>query len=460
MKKTKLTTTRGTSKNVPPLQVESVLISPENNRIPQNSYKWYLNMLVFISCGLFFAWVVGLVTNPLGAQRFIFNDGADRVFGDFYELLHIIAGRDPYSDPHYGNYFPLAYVILYPCSLLDNFAAMSVWEARGSAMWLISSFVFTGFSVFLLFATLSQLLKKYSISPIILVSLALSFAFIFTIERGNFIIISAACVCFFICNYDSENKYKRILSAIFLAIAITLKIYPVLFGLLYLEKKHYQKLLFCATVTIILVFIPYLFFKGGFANIPQHIKNLAMGYAGTDHIIYPLFSLPRSLYFCLHNILEFPEKTILSLLNAAKAVNTVVCIVALIFSCLIENRWLKMSLITMAILYLPAYSGYYCGIYMFPMIILFYPTMRERTKFFNIFIFIIFIAFLNPFQIALVENNRGGRIPVTSVNYIMVNILLYIFLLVLLISSGKQIAMKLLRRNVCAQNQKEQARSA
>jgi hypothetical protein len=225
----------------------------------------YTNTFVFISCVLFLVFAVGLLNNPFGAQRQIFSDGMNDFFADFFNVLRYIADRDPYSNPikSYGEkaYFPLSYLILYPFSQLDNFNSMSLHEAWNSKIGLMSVFLFTMFSVFLLFFLLNQLRKKYDVSPAIFVGLVLSYTFFITIERGNTIMLAAAFVVFFICYYDSECKHERILAIISLALAVTLKIYPVIFGLLYFEKKQYKEILLSAVVTLLFVFIPYFFFK-------------------------------------------------------------------------------------------------------------------------------------------------------------------------------------------------------
>ena len=65
----------------------------------------------------------------------------------------------------------------------------------------------------------------------------MSFTFFNAVERGNLIILAAAFLGFFICYYDSEDKYERMFAVISLAMVSTLKVYPVLFGFLYFEKK-------------------------------------------------------------------------------------------------------------------------------------------------------------------------------------------------------------------------------
>jgi len=195
MKKIGLTAKNGNRKNVS-CHAEPITASPDNGGVgfeqralDDRFSKGALNIFVFISCGLFIAFAVGLMMNPLGTQRYVFFNGMKDFMADLLNLFHYIAERDPYFNNYngYGEhaYFPLAYMILYPFSQLDNFSTMSLYEMWGSKMGLLSCFSLTGFFVFLLFAALYQTVKKQSVSSAILISFILSYVFIFTIEHGN-----------------------------------------------------------------------------------------------------------------------------------------------------------------------------------------------------------------------------------------------------------------------------------
>jgi hypothetical protein len=401
------------------------------------------NIFVLCSCVLFLAFAVGLLNNPFGsAQRNIFFAYFDDFFADFFNVLRYIADRDPYFNPINGEtpYFPLSYLILYPFSQLDNFNSMSLHETWNSKIGLMSVFFFTIFFFFFLFFSLNQLKKKYDVPPpppAVFTGLVLSYTFFITIERGNTIMLAAAFVVFFICYYDSECKNERVLAIISLALAVTLKVFPVIFGFLYFEKKQYREIFQSAIVTLLLVFIPFLFFKRGFANIPQLVNNVLLNSENYNFTRdFPRFSLAH-LVFYGSGKLKFSLEIIFTLSKLAQIISLLASGVSIIFACLIKNKWLKISLLTMAVLFLPTNSGWYCGLYMFPMIVLFFSTTQERTKLFNIFILVVFIMFLNPFQI-IIKNNH--------LNYYIGNIVLLSLWLVLLIISGKQIVMKYIKR--------------
>jgi len=441
----------------------------------------YTTVFIFISCVLFLFFAIGIFKNPYGPQRLIFFHGMMDFFADFFNVLHYIADRDPYFGPGGGavTYFPLTYLILYPFSQLDNFGTMSLPEAWNSRIGLMSVFLFTVFSVFLLLTALNQIAKKYLVSPLLLISLVLSYIFFVSVERGNIVILSAACIGFFICYYDSKNKYKRMLAVISLALAATLKVYPVLFGFLYFEKKQYREILLSAIITLVLVFLPFLFLKRGFENIPQQIRNMGYSlnpseplelglqsdpsgslesnlqsgpslpkiitffYPSNTHFIYsyPRFRVAHLIFFVLSHFKfsengEYNEVMILSLSNIAQIITYFLCFVSILFSCLTRNKWVKISLLTMTLIFFPSDSGLYCGFYIFPMIIIFFATLQERSVIFNVFTIVVFLVLLNPYQI-VIKNTLVSYL--TSWNYIFINIALMIFWFVLLVYAGRHI---------------------
>jgi len=463
----------------------------------------YTTIFIFISCVLFLFFIVGLFRNPYGPQRLIFFQGILDFFADFYNVLHYIADRNPYFNPRFGpgakTYFPLTYLILYPFSQLDDFATMSLQEAWNSRIGLVSVFLFTCFSVFLLLTALNQIAKKYLVSPLLLISLVLSYIFFCSIERGNMAVLSAACIGFFICYYDSKNKYKRMLAVISLALAATFKIFPVLFGFLYFEKKQYREILLSAIITLVLVFLPFLFLKGGFSNIPQLVRNMGFSvspsgsldpslqsgssapidpslksgssapidpslpsgstippssslpriitffYPSNNYFVssYTRFSVPHLIYYFLsqfkfHENIEYDEVIKFSLSNIAQIITYFLCLISIVFSCLIKDKWWKISLLTIALVFFPVDSGLYCGLYIFPMIIIFFGTLEKRSTVFNVFAVIVFLVFLNPYQI-IINYTLAGYL--TSYNYIFINIALIMFWLVLLVYSGMQLVL-------------------
>lgn len=97
--------------------------------------------------------------------------------------------------------------------------------------------------------------------------------FLFLIERGNILILSLVFTMLFIAYYDHKNKAVREIALICLAFAIAIKIYPVVFGVILLNEKKYKELIRAAIYTLIVFFVPFLFF-GGIEGVGKFIRNL------------------------------------------------------------------------------------------------------------------------------------------------------------------------------------------
>ncbi|MDR2407751.1 MAG: DUF2029 domain-containing protein [Bacteroidales bacterium] len=398
----------------------------------------YLNIFVASMLLLFILFTVGLFKNPMGVQRNIFFVGLNDLFADFFNVLRYISERDPYFNTINGSgekiYLPFAYLLLYPFSQLDNFNTMTLQQAWTSKMGIMSAFWFTAASFFFLFLSLNQIRKQYGIPFSALLVLCFSCVFIFSIERGNLIVLSAAFVSVYLSYYDSDDKNKRVTANICLALAAVLKIYPVLLGFLYLGQKQYKDIFRSAIITLLLTFVPFVFFRGGFSNVFQLINNIRDNSETYNFaLLYPRFSFSHLVY-CSLILLGLTNKMVLSLSNAAYYVMILVSIFSICCSLLIKNKWIKITLLILVLIYLPVNSGLYCGLYLFPVIILFFATPKERSGVLNGFILIVFIILLNPFQFSISYRNID-----IGINYLFGNVALLSLWLVLLIISGKEV---------------------
>jgi hypothetical protein len=398
----------------------------------------HLNIFVATILLMFVLFLIGLFRNPMGNQRNIFYAGLNDFFADFFNVLRYISERDPYFNTinGYGEkiYLPLVYLLLYPFSQLDGFNTMTLQQTWVSKMGIMSVFGFTAVSVLLLFLALNQIRKRYDIPFYVLVGLCLSYVFIFSIERGNLIILSAAFVSVYLSYYDSDDKNKRMAASICLALAAVLKIYPVLLVFLYFDKKQYKDIFFSAILALLFAFIPFVFFKGGFSNIIQLINNMKVHSGSYDFIrLYPRFSFPHLSYYALA-LSGLGDKIALLLSNIVYYFTILISIFSILCSLLTKNKWIKMTLLILTMIYLSVNSALYCGLYLFPVIIYFFAIIKDRSNVFNGFLLLVFIILLNPFQFSISYKNIN-----IGINYIFGNIALLSLWFVLLIITTKEV---------------------
>lgn len=120
-------------------------------------------------------------------------------------------------------------------------------------------------------------------------SFVLTMPFLFALERGNPIWLSAAAVGVFLVWWDDEVRWKRTAAALCLAFAAVMKIAPAVLGLVYLlggesgdgrkrplvSLAYTREIVIAAVAAVILFLVPWLFVKEGFAAIPIMMKNAA-----------------------------------------------------------------------------------------------------------------------------------------------------------------------------------------
>ena len=101
--------------------------------------------------------------------------------------------------------------------------------------------------------------KKGIISFFTILSLPM---FAGALERGNCIIFVIAFLLLAVAWKDSDNKFERELALISIAMAVGLKLYPAVIGLLYIKEKRYKESIRLIIYGIITVFVPFLFTGG------------------------------------------------------------------------------------------------------------------------------------------------------------------------------------------------------
>ena len=103
--------------------------------------------------------------------------------------------------------------------------------------------------------------------------LALSMPFIFNLERGNPVWLSAACVGVFLAWWDDESEWKSMAAAGCLAVAAAMKIAPCVLGVLYFTKWRWKPVLFSGAFATALVFVPWFLDRNGFAALAAMVRN-------------------------------------------------------------------------------------------------------------------------------------------------------------------------------------------
>lgn len=196
------------------------------------------------------------------------NHISDR-FRDFSEVNLAALQGEPYIAGKCSNYPPLALLLgkVFSLGYPDGFASLNPWEIRDS---IEGDRVFTvvfGVSVFLviLLTFLWTGSKKGTgiLDRLLLTAMCVCSApLIFVVDRGNYLIFAYIPFLVFLISYEKNE----ILSGIALAVCACLKVYPVIFAVVFLFSKKYKGFVACILTGIIGLVVPFFFFEGGIVD--------------------------------------------------------------------------------------------------------------------------------------------------------------------------------------------------
>lgn len=341
-------------------------------------------------------------------------DGGKWMLSDFFLTLRSLLEGDPYRNDEI--YMPLTYLFLYPFSQLADYKSLTLdfdrvflTECWGIPVGMISYMFLLVLMTLLFWHSLQKLNRNRFMSHWSLGLLFFSSIFIFSIERGNLIILSAACVNYFFAYFQDDRKSKVYFALFALCVATILKIYPAIFGLLLLKEKRYKDILWCFAIGIPMVFLPYLAFKGGFENIPIHLGNITnmQGEFSTKWVDF--FGIPKIadlLYYSVYitSPVYYTLNTILSIFNQVLLLLTIAIV---LFSK--NGYWKNAMLLACALILYPTNSSFYCGLYFFPVLCIFMGKATGNRLFLTL-ILVLSCVLLNPFQVSVLEGFKVASI--------------------------------------------------
>lgn len=241
--------------------------------------------------GLFIVWAVAAALGMLGQRKLFYEEGSEELYDFWMPRMCVEQGYIGHPEQYEG------FVDVRkgkPIVVDDRDVVWSDWYTNGERTLFVTGWrdkVYPVFSLlpFKLFPAtrfggylwsviaglvflLSICLVSKSLWPLVLV---LSMPFIFNIERGNPVWISAACVGVFLAWWDDEREWKRLVAAMCLAMAGVMKIAPFALGLIYFTKLRWRPVLLCGVLSLFFVFVPWAFCRDGFAALTVMIKNAA-----------------------------------------------------------------------------------------------------------------------------------------------------------------------------------------
>ena len=253
-------------------------------------------MLVWSVLGAFAVWAF-LACLDLGGQRKLFFEGGAYALSDFWMPRTCLEQGYSHSDNvavsrwEEGVFKVADHDRCYPALAL---MPLKLFPATSRGAWCWAAVCAAVYLAALL--GIAPVRRRAEVA-----ALFLSMPVLFAAERGNAVLLSAACVAVFLAWHDEPHPARRWAAALAVSLAACLKISPVLLGVLYLgggtRSTDVKSLSRCVVFCAVLFFAPFLFTVEGFRGLGAFVvhaaQNAQEGQWRADFGLIPLWRAAR-----------------------------------------------------------------------------------------------------------------------------------------------------------------------
>jgi hypothetical protein len=176
---------------------------------------------------------------------------------DFTDNLWISRDLNPYLGVRASNYYPVANMIFYVCSVISG-------PGHATRLFLAYSFLAVAALAWFSFAHLKagSIWKQLTST---FVFTFMTYPVLFALDRGNIEILLLFLVFLFV-HFFQRRRF--LMSSVFLALAVTMKLYPLFLVVLFVPEKKYREIGLTIALSVALTLACLVCFKGGFfANL-------------------------------------------------------------------------------------------------------------------------------------------------------------------------------------------------
>ncbi len=298
----------------------------------------------------------------------------NNAFGDFVGMMPLIKNFAPFQEANlWVNYFPLAYIFLFPFSLIKNpLIAYLIFLSVFWCYWFfmnVKSFKCENLSPTLNFQNLFILSF-------------LTYPYLVLLDRGNFDLILFVLLGSLVYLFKSERYFK---SAVLLGLINAIKPFYLIFLALFLFQKKYKEFFLSLLVSFLLIVGGFMLLHGGFWNqITIFITNLMLFKQkfvfSTESGMLNDSSLFMGLKYLLFQVIKLPASYIFGFVKIYSILNVIMTLAILFFTWKEKTFWKRISLLTFYSLLMPYVVYDYKLIFLFIPIWLF-VNHEGKTKF-------------------------------------------------------------------------------
>jgi len=298
--------------------------------------------------------IYAFYTKGSAISNVVFGNASD-MFMDFFN--HISYVRDYGSRVYWSNYNacfpPLAYVFYYFLSFLIPADQTTMLNSAATGPYAIVLYViYTSFLIcWMIYAIVQSVgIERFDFAITITLSILCSSVFLYLIERGN----SAFIVCILLLRAvqlrKEESKKQKETALLFIAIAAAFKVYPAVFGILYIIEKRWKEAVRLVIYGVLFAIVPFSFF-GGINGIKQFISNqktLQESGVSTNNV---LFLITRSTAD-----IPFPQ--------GRYAILCLIFLIMIFILFLVNEEWKRGYILASLMIILPRWSEHYTRFFM------------------------------------------------------------------------------------------------
>ena len=329
-----------------------------------------------------------------GLEIFVF-DGGKNLFGDFINNLHYPTHEGgPWFDSVWATFPPLAYTFYW---LFNVAFTRAVYPFEVFAYVVITSFtcMLMLYAIQRIFHNRMKRVFEPSEPLALAVCAMLSGVMIWTVERGNSVLNVMVMLLWAFDLRDSREAWKREAALLLIAVAANFKLYPAMFGVIYLLEKRWKESIRLIIYGVVLFVVPFAWFSG-VDGFKQFLYN-QMSIHSTLRNDY-LTSLPSAAGYLAAWLGWNGEAA----LKIGEVLSLVLGVVLAVCTILDKRLWMRCLLITSFFTLVPGWSAEYMAIYMLlPLVLCWCDGGKDRWHVLYMALFggvFVLLPFGVPFQ--------------------------------------------------------------
>lgn len=351
----------------------------------------YSLFLIISLTGIILYLLVMLITGGKGASWLAMENNYDNFLTDHFR--HIAFASDMkhfYFNTLDATFPPFAYLLYYLLYRINPYSwSVTQWRECRDYQYNPLVYLMLAILVVLIFSMLvEKLLPQYGKEKNLLLVIAVIFSapmMAGALERGNISFLTAVMLLAALLFKDSDKAWKREAALLLIAAASGLKLYPAIFGVIYIVEKRYKEGLRLLVYGLLVFLVPFAF-CGGIPGLIQYFKILFF----FENQGYRSWTNVRNYLLCISDLLGQYENAayFVKYFKIAENLYMLLCLICMFKT---GEKW-KHVLYASGImaLYVP-FSYRYTSVYMIiPMIMYFAQEEDKQKKIYSVLFGLIF----------------------------------------------------------------------